>query len=237
MTEATIEAYAEDNDQNYSTFDFGFCWSLSPNPIILDTFQITSFDAGFFDINLTGLDYDTTYYVRALAYDGVQVKYSDQVVFNTLPHKVGQRFEKGIIFYVDSTRKHGMVVANSYHSKHTYGCLNTFIPQAADSAIGSGYSNTIAIVNTCIDFSSAAFNCYQFYNGPYSDWYLPSIQELKEIYKVQSQLDLNPNPSGDWYWSSTQLSFTHALAINFLTGEIIAKPKGEVGKVLPIRNF
>ncbi|MCX6238597.1 MAG: hypothetical protein NTY07_13725 [Bacteroidia bacterium] len=63
----------------------GVCWSKSQNPTIADTKTINGTGIGSFTSNITGLDVNTTYYLRAYATNSAGTAYSNQVSFITSP--------------------------------------------------------------------------------------------------------------------------------------------------------
>lgn len=62
----------------------GVCWSLKPNPIIIDSLTRNATGKGKFVSNLKNLLPDTTYYVRAYATNSDGTAYGLQVTFRTL---------------------------------------------------------------------------------------------------------------------------------------------------------
>jgi hypothetical protein len=97
-------------------------------------------------------------------------------------------------------------------------------PGADKSDIGAGYWNTLSIVaqNGTYDTSSNAYEAgaaQANLSGGYSDWYLPSKDELQAIYDYNSSL---PSPftwnSGYFYNSSTEFSATNVWGIYFAPG-------------------
>ena len=73
----------------------GFCWSTSPNPTINDYHSVENvvycggeyYYEGDFTVYMTGLDFSTTYYVRAYVnndYNYNSVEYGNEVCFTTL---------------------------------------------------------------------------------------------------------------------------------------------------------
>ena len=81
---------------------------------------------------------------------------------------------------------------------------------ATGTAIGTGYKNTLAIISQNNTSNRAATNA-QSYRGPnnFSDWYLPSKDELTLIYSRKSDLSIASGTSND-YWSSSEASATTA---------------------------
>ena len=85
---------------------------------------------------------------------------------------------------------------------------------ATGTAIGTGKSNTAAIVAALgTGFSYPAVLCKNFTLNGYSDWFLPSTDELGEIYTNLASKGLGdfstsqpngPADAGGTYWTSTQ---------------------------------
>jgi hypothetical protein len=61
----------------------GVCWSTSPNPTINDNINSNGNSSGTFNLTITGLTPNTTYYVRAYAINSSGVSYGNQVDFIT----------------------------------------------------------------------------------------------------------------------------------------------------------
>lgn len=141
----------------------------------------------------------------------------------TPPTAVGDYRDGGIVFWVDPTdNNHGLVVdMNDLSTSAQWGCLNTIIAGADNNAIGTGAQNTIDIEAGCPTPGTAADLCANSTNGGYSDWFLPSIDALSEIYTnlstINNSLTTNGGSSIDiaWYWSSTEQSSTLAFEIYF----------------------
>lgn len=62
-----------------------------------------------------------------------------------------------------------------------WGCNGKIIPGAQGKSIGTGKSNTQAIVKSCGEKKTAAKLCIDYRGGGKSDWFLPSIDELTAI--------------------------------------------------------
>ena len=77
-----------------------------------------------------------------------------------------------------------------------------------ETAIGKGKSNTDTLVakkkaNSTLSFP-AAEECDKYTGGWYEDWFLPSFEELEEMYKNLKLKSKGGNWDGDYYWSSSE---------------------------------
>ncbi|MGB4413813.1 MAG: DUF1566 domain-containing protein [Paludibacter sp.] len=141
----------------------------------------------------------------------------------TSEHYVGELYGGGVVFWVDQTGQHGLIVSMVDLS------TNQVWSNVANTAVGTtndwdGANNTTAIIGQSGHTSSAAKLCADYTNadyntGPYSDWYLPSVAELNHIcnnfYEVQKALTNDGNMSTTplvrtYYWSSTERNETGA---------------------------
>jgi hypothetical protein len=105
------------------------------------------------------------------------------------------------------------------------------------TAIGTGYQNTIDIVNALGKTSSyAARACQDFSLNGFNDWFLPSKDELNQIYLNRQYLSSQGSP----YYSSSEDSESQAWAqfiADFNDGLQILFRKDFVGDVLAVRRF
>jgi uncharacterized protein (TIGR02145 family) len=62
----------------------GVCWSTSPNPTTSNSKTSDGTGAGAFSSSITGLTYNTTYYVRAYATNSVGTSYGEEISFKTI---------------------------------------------------------------------------------------------------------------------------------------------------------
>ena len=137
---------------------------------------------------------------------------------------IGNFHNGGIIFYLDGNG--GGLVASSITEGYTkWGCYGTQISGADGIAIGTGAQNTIDIVNA--GCGSAAAYCANLTHEGYSDWFLPSIDELNEMYLtigpssplgnvgnfISYENEIGPAP-GAFYWSSTESGSTNGYYAN-----------------------
>lgn len=154
-------------------------------------------------------------------------------------HYVGEFFGGGIVFYVDHTGQHGLILsvveqsAASGWSDHP----TTLIGATAQSD-WDGQSNSAAIILQSTS-ASAADLCDAYVNtdygtGVYTDWYLPAIDQLCLIYHAKYIVNKALESDGNGvtvplekatYWSSTESTAISAWAYYFVTGTVIGNDK------------
>jgi len=201
------------NDGGATVTAFGICWSTSANPTLANSFsQYNGSPIGLtISSSLTGLTANTMYYVRAYATNSVGTAYGNEVSFTTTIFTIGQSYQGGIVAYIlqagdpgyDANVPHGLIAAPSDQGYVEWGCYNTAISGADGIVIGTGAQNTLDIMNGCSQAGIAARLCGDLVLGGYSDWYLPSIDELNKLY-------INRVAIGGFtsygYWSSTEVN-------------------------------
>jgi len=96
-----------------------------------------------------------------------------------------------------------------------WGCSGTTTGATSQT---NGENNTNAIVNACSDNTIAAYKCSNLTAYGFSDWYLPSADELNCLYLNRVALGGFPTISGIVYWTSTETNAQWANAQNFYTG-------------------
>jgi hypothetical protein len=212
----------------------GVCWSTSPNPTIADSKTIDGDGAGVFTSSLTGLSPNTPYYVKAYATNRVGTAYGDQVSFSTISFAIGQTYGGGVIFWLDGTGQHGLISATSNQSTSAeWGCYGTTIGGTSTS-IGTGQANTTAIVNGCSTAGIAARICNDLVLNGYDDWFLPSKDELNQMYV---QRTLIGGFTSAYHWSSSGFYANDAWAQYFGSGLQSYLNKGFGNFVRAVRAF
>lgn len=97
-----------------------------------------------------------------------------------------------------------------------WGCQGTDISGTL-SAVGTGSANTALIVAGCATSGISARICDELILNGYSDWFLPSLDELAEMYTKLAADGLG-NFANQRYWSSTQFDTNNAITIDFNNG-------------------
>lgn len=122
-------------------------------------------------------------------------------------------FEDGDIGYVDG-ETHGLIAAKADQSDGIIwtSCdedSSILVTSIGDSLkeIGTGYDNTSAMINQEHYTGGAAKVCVEYIVSGYNDWFLPSYDELLELYRNRDSIGgfvSNTDPYEGSYWSSTE---------------------------------
>jgi hypothetical protein len=122
-------------------------------------------------------------------------------------------------------------VTNAYLKLLTDG--TTPYSTATLTTIGSGARNTKLMLGTC---TSGAANMATSYNGGgKSDWFLPSKDELAQLYAQKTTVGGFVDDS--YYWSSSEYDAADAWFHTFLNGFQDGDVKGSAFYVRPVRAF
>ena len=179
---------------------------------------------------------------------------STRTITQTAPtlYRVGQTGPDGVgtIFYVDMARPKGSQYfevacigwsdgtcggTDLTYPRAEWGCYGANIPGADGTAIGTGEQNTSDILASCATVGIAAQLADVLVLGGQSDWFLPSKDELNQMY-------VNKEAQGGFpalgFWSSSEHDADDAWLQNFdfgLQRSFIYKDSDY--SVLPVRAF
>ena len=165
-------------------------------------------------------------------------------------YSIGDSFGGGVLYYIlqpgdpgyVSGETHGLIAANTDITpvpSAGWGCKGTVIAGADGTNIGTGNANTIAIITDCNTSDTAARRCYNLTDGGYSDWYLPSLDELFQLYLSKDALLPTVGYLSAGYWSSSEYNnnANYAWAMTFSNGSQQFNIKDATTPVRAIRSF
>ena len=194
--------------------------------------------AGSGDIIVSGLTNGTAYTFTVTATNAIGTSAASDASNSVIPGpQVGDFYQGGIIFYLDGNGG-GLIAADSDQSSAQWGCYEQSIG-GTSSAVGTGAANTTAIVSGCSEAFIAGWFCADLTLGGYTDWFLPSKDELNQMYINKTTLE---GVSGftafsDYYWSSTEYDNDFAWFQYFSFGGQYVTEKYFTGSVRAVRAF
>ena len=179
-------------------------------------------------------------------------------VWKAAYYNIGDRGPAGgFVFYVTDDGAHGLEVAPVDQSRGAeWGCYGMRISGGDDKAVGAGAQNTAEIIAGCKKDLIAARVADAYTLNGYDDWFLPSKDELNEMWLKLADSDgdgrnkgtADPNNLGGFtvnsYWSSSEVGGNIAWVQAFLSGNQIGgiknnkkTDKGHKYRVRAIRAF
>jgi hypothetical protein len=221
----------------------GFCWSTSPNPTISDNSITSTISTGNYSAQIFGLAINTTYYVRTFGLNDFGVNYGNQISFTTSSQlSIGSSYQGGIVIQLDGSGIHGKIASvPTPIGNYNWGCYGIAVSGADGIAVGTGIQNTLDIAAAGCSTNSVGRFCNDLVLNGYSDWYLPSKDELALLIPnrtILAQFDYHK------YFSSSEISSTEVWALNLLTlipgNELISQYKtnaNSIDVVTAYRNF
>lgn len=213
----------------------GVVWSTSQHPTIIDSKTTNGSGTSNFLSNLSGLNKESTYYVRAYATNSFGTAYGEEFSFTTPSLSIGDYYQGGYIFYIlspsESIDKGGgsLFQEISYQEGEIHGLIvaaedpstNPSVTKRAGNngvftrynGIGYGKLNTKNLIDLGVLDGSASQFADDFSitvgGATYSDWYLPSLNEIKIIRTNQALINFsNLFTTQIIYWTSTSESST-----------------------------
>jgi hypothetical protein len=216
----------------------GYCWSKFSNPTLANNYLVSTSTSATFTDTIKGLTYNTTYYIRPYATNNLGTSYGAELQLRTenTSFTIGQAFEGGNIFYIDSTGEHGLVcapISTIRDLKWAQPPQDQILVGNTSLDIGFGFSNTNTIISAGINTSNvAAGYCSGLSVNGYSDWFLPSYREL--VFLRTTPINI---PLGNIYLSSSESGPAGIYALAW--GGSVAGPvsKSDFHTVIPIRKF
>ncbi|MDA9111424.1 fibronectin type III domain-containing protein [Flavicella sp.] len=191
--------------------------------------------SGSGSITVTRLTNDTAYTFSVTATNAIGTSAASAASNSATPvyvePEVGDFYQGGVVFYLFEPGDEGYVAgeihgltaaivdqSSAIQWSNSYGYIT---PNG--QAIGSGSSNTDAIISNqgAPEISYAAGLARAYNGGGYTDWFLPSKDELFKMCLNKAAIDTTAVANGgsnfsvSWYWSSSQADYNKAVQYFF----------------------
>lgn len=234
--------------QTYNeNFTVGFVYSKTPNPTVSTGTVVTDYKGGSTDFtnNSLILEFNSVYYIKAFVEkaNGIYV-YSTESTFKTTGYYGPAG---GYVAYDKGETTNGWRYMEIHPTTINYsssgvggawGTVNNFISGTYPN-FGKGKENTIIIINNEIATNCAAKLCDNLVRNGFSDWYLPSIDELITMNQELKKANISISNEA---WSSSQYAGISAYNIyttlaNPSTAVVGTVTKGFVDNILPARRY
>ena len=159
--------------------------------------------------------------------------------YDSIKHYVGELFGGGVVFSVDESKQHGLICSMSDIRDPVSSRLDLKqdpIPIKNDPDTKALMSKDYAVKNRdravvlCDSYSNSNYG-----TGIFSNWHLPTIDELKTLYNVKNEItkalekfgNSATDPLIKVYWSSSKMHseiMDSYYQFNFEDGAIIISP-------------
>ncbi len=152
---------------------------------------------------------------------------------------IGDTYAGGIIFFLDGSGCHGLVAKATDEPGFYQWSSTSFNTWAFASGIYGGAQNTKKSIAKAVANASicpAASVCDNLTSGGYTDWYLPSKDELDMMY-VNLHIQGLGGFATAYYWSSTEFGLDYAWFQIFNDGSQYSNVKNSNYYVRAIRAF
>lgn len=232
-------------------FERGVCYSTTQNPTVNNsTVSAPTDGAGDFTIAVDGsglytpfyyVNSNTTYYLRSYVKMNNATYYGNQVSFRTAGYVGGSG---GYVFFDKGETTNGWRFLESAPSELTTSSYSSFkwgnstcgysFLNGIGNAIGDGQGNTTLIKSYCNYTNVAATMCRATSLNGQTDWFLPSVDEAKELYKLKFTNLVNMSYN---FITSSQSSNSLCFAINISNGNSYTTDKFNSMSTWQVRRF
>ena len=229
-------------------------YTATSNP---DGLTATVNQAGSGTIIVTGLTNGTGYTFTVTATNTIGTSAASAAsssVVPVSPLQVGDFYQGGVVFHLFvpgetgyvSGETHGLIAAVADQSSGIQWYNGSYVTTGATAtAIGTGSANTDAIISVQGDTQSdyAAGLARAYTGGEYTDWFLPSKDELHKMYLKRTTINATALANGGsifatlLYWSSTEYDNTWGWAQRFNSYFSDLSSKSNLFKVRAVRAF
>lgn len=165
--------------------------------------------------------------------ENLQTQISTITPSPTINNYIGESFGGGIIgaiYSYNGTNYALIISAENVSDGKVWSNITASFSSATSTT--DGQLNTDNIYNMDGFTDGAAKSCLDYTDGQYTDWYLPSVGEMNEIFKNILQVNIGLESEGTpigaehTFWTSTESSNTQdtAYAFGFFNFEVLFTP-------------
>jgi hypothetical protein len=240
----TVEAFVGENLS--SNTKRGICFSTSENPTINNSIleDVTAGSGTFYlSTNQFVTSKNTNYYIRSFVYLNGNYYYGNQLSARTTGYIGGSGgyifYDKGIFSdgwrYLEAAPTPLINNQISPSSNYRWSCNSNFISNNSIE-IGKGLENSLAIKNACNFANVAGSFSINYGLNNQTDWFLPSLNELRELYKLKTENVISYTNSS-YVWSSSQSTNSLAYVVYFNGGLESLESKFNYHLAWQVRRF
>lgn len=139
----------------------------------------------------------------------------------------------GTVFHLSADGLHGLE-AGFPLSTNVWGCNNKYLG-VTDTALGAGSANTSKILTSCGDKNTPAALVHSYSLNGYSDWFLPSRDEMAAAAKTLGSPPANGGLA--YYWTSSETGPTTVIIVIGSDSKSDYKYQSYNGSAVPVRSF